>query len=310
RAIESREVGQRAHIEHSADQDPGFLRPRIHRYPWAGKYGDDGRDHAAPRLPPAPSSPAFAADDSDRHHAAGRLDGVRRPPLARHRGARRRPQDHLGRRADPRLPDGERAHDGSGQMAGRSGRSDRIRARRVAGRHPRPESHFLRGRYRPEGCECSVPAALRDLSTREGVVRQIAAADGVRLANREAGVAPRFRLGTRVQDWSAARELLRRAVLERLDERVDAAIWGELWRLAAPGGRDGRGQLVYIKSGVPWARYSKMEIDPVTIWTSGDSDVASGPTCRTPWTTGPTSCGRGSPSFARGPESIQGSRLT
>src|SRR5436305_976605 len=233
RAIESREVGQRAHIEHSADQDPGFLRPRIHRYPWAGKYGDDGRDHAAPRLPPAPSSPAFAADDSDRHHAAGRLDGVRRPPLARHRGARRRPQDHLGRRADPRLPDGERAHDGSGQMAGRSGRSDRIRARRVAGRHPRPESHFLRGRYRPEGCECSVPAALRDLSAREGVVRQIAAADGVRLANREAGVAPRFRLGTRVQDWSAARELLRRAVLERLDERVDAAIWGELWRLAA-----------------------------------------------------------------------------
>ncbi|TMB44267.1 MAG: DUF3313 domain-containing protein [Deltaproteobacteria bacterium] len=72
----------------------------------------------------------------------------------------------------------------------------------------------------------------------------------------------------------------------------------------------GEAQLVYIKSGVPWARYSKMEIDPVTIWTSGDSDVASGPTCRTPWTTGPTSCGRGSPSFARGPESIQGSRLT
>jgi len=44
--------------------------------------------------------------------------------------------------------DGERAHDRSGQMAGRTGRSDRIRARRVAGRHPRPESHLLRGRYR------------------------------------------------------------------------------------------------------------------------------------------------------------------
>jgi len=36
----------------------------------------------------------------------------------------------------------------------------------------------------------------------------------------------------------------------------------------------GEAQLVYIKSGVPWARYSKMEIDPVTIWTLGDSDVA------------------------------------
>src|SRR6059058_2134427 len=92
RAIESREVGQRAHIEHSADQDPGFLRPRIHRYPWAGKYGDEGRDHAAPRLPPAPSSPAFAADDSDRHHAAGRLDGVRGPPLVGLAGFGRRPQ--------------------------------------------------------------------------------------------------------------------------------------------------------------------------------------------------------------------------
>src|SRR5436309_15105380 len=118
-------------------------------------------------------------------------------------------------------------------MAGRSCHSDRSRASRVADKQHHPDSHFLRGRYRPEGCECSVPAALRDLSTRVGVVRQIAAADGVRLANREAGVAPRFRLGTRVQDWSAARELLRRAVLVCLDERVDAAIWGELWRLAA-----------------------------------------------------------------------------
>jgi len=37
----------------------------------------------------------------------------------------------------------------------------------------------------------------------------------------------------------------------------------------------GEAQLVYIKTGVPWSRYSKMEIDPVTIWTSGDSTVAN-----------------------------------
>jgi len=39
-------------------------------------------------------------------------------------------------------------------------------------------------------------------------------------------------------------------------------------------GGTGEAQLVYIKPGVPWVRYTKMMIDPVTIWTSGDSTVA------------------------------------
>jgi Protein of unknown function (DUF3313) len=40
-------------------------------------------------------------------------------------------------------------------------------------------------------------------------------------------------------------------------------------------GGSGEAQLVYIKPGVPWARYDKMQIDPVTIWTSGDSSLAN-----------------------------------
>jgi len=40
-------------------------------------------------------------------------------------------------------------------------------------------------------------------------------------------------------------------------------------------GGTGEAQLVYIKPGVAWARYTKIKIDPVTIWTSGDSTVAS-----------------------------------
>ena len=39
-------------------------------------------------------------------------------------------------------------------------------------------------------------------------------------------------------------------------------------------GGTGEAQLVYIKPGVAWTRYTKMMIDPVTIWTSGDSSVA------------------------------------
>src|SRR5947208_11238168 len=39
-------------------------------------------------------------------------------------------------------------------------------------------------------------------------------------------------------------------------------------------GGQGEAQLVYIKPGVRWASYDKVVIDPVTIWTSGDSSVA------------------------------------
>ena len=40
-------------------------------------------------------------------------------------------------------------------------------------------------------------------------------------------------------------------------------------------GGTGEAQLVYIRPGVAWVRYTKMMIDPVTIWTSGDSTVAN-----------------------------------
>jgi hypothetical protein len=39
-------------------------------------------------------------------------------------------------------------------------------------------------------------------------------------------------------------------------------------------GGQGEAQLVYVKPGVTWARYDKVVIDPVTVWTSGDSTVA------------------------------------
>ncbi len=42
-------------------------------------------------------------------------------------------------------------------------------------------------------------------------------------------------------------------------------------------GSEGEARLIYIKPGVAWARYNKIMIDPVTIWTSGDSTVANVP---------------------------------
>jgi hypothetical protein len=38
-------------------------------------------------------------------------------------------------------------------------------------------------------------------------------------------------------------------------------------------GGKGEAQLVYVKAGVPWATYTNMMLDPVTIWTSGEGDV-------------------------------------
>ncbi|HLK12147.1 MAG TPA: DUF3313 domain-containing protein [Candidatus Binatia bacterium] len=41
-----------------------------------------------------------------------------------------------------------------------------------------------------------------------------------------------------------------------------------------PGGQ-GEAQLVYVKPGVVWARYTEVLIDPVTIWTSGDDSTVA-----------------------------------
>jgi Protein of unknown function (DUF3313) len=40
-------------------------------------------------------------------------------------------------------------------------------------------------------------------------------------------------------------------------------------------GGAGEAQLVYLNPGVPWARYKKIVIEPVTIWASADSTVAN-----------------------------------
>ena len=40
-------------------------------------------------------------------------------------------------------------------------------------------------------------------------------------------------------------------------------------------GERGEAQLVFIKPGVPWARYTSVTIDPVTIWAASDTDVAN-----------------------------------
>src|SRR5262249_11032860 len=109
-------------------------------------------------------------------------------------------------------------------MAGWTRCGDRLRPREVAVGDARSEPDLLRGRSPASRYECALLAAIHDLPARPWLVHPIAAADGVRLEDRETGCAARSRRGPCLQDRETRCEPVRRTVLEHHPRRTSAEV--------------------------------------------------------------------------------------